>query len=163
LSQPAAERAPDALAPAVPAPGLRVLIVDDNVDAARTLGMALAAHGVAHRIVHDGPGALAMADAFAPDAVLLDIGMPGMDGYEVARRLRVHPVHRAALLVALTGWSHAQDHVQSRAAGFDHHLRKPADVDDLLRLLATVAPRTAAAAPPPAGPALPDVASFLRY
>jgi signal transduction histidine kinase/CheY-like chemotaxis protein len=135
--------------------GLRVLVVDDNRDAARTLGMALEIRGIEHRIVHDGASALAMADAFAPDAVLLDIGMPGMDGYEVARRLRMHPEHARVLLVALTGWSHPQDHVQSHAAGFDHHLRKPADVDALLHLLASVTPghQTAGAAPPAAAPA----------
>jgi len=120
---------------------IRVLVVDDNEDAANALAMALDAAGVAHRVVHDGPNALAMADMFSPDAVLLDIGMPGMDGYEVARRLRAHPDHARVLLVALTGWSHEQDHVHSQAAGFDHHLRKPAELDQLLRLLASVEAR----------------------
>ena len=74
------------------------------------------------------------------DAVLLDIGMPGMDGYEVARRLRLHPRHAHVFLVALTGWSDVQDYTRSRAAGFDQHLRKPADIDQLLQLLASVEP-----------------------
>ncbi|MGN6111394.1 MAG: ATP-binding protein [Luteimonas sp.] len=144
----AIEAPEDFIAPA----GLRVLVVDDNQDAARTLGLALDTRGVENRVVHDGASALAMADAFWPDAVLLDIGMPRMDGYEVARRLRADPGHADALLVALTGWSHPQDHVQSRAAGFDHHLRKPADVDQLLRLLASVQPRNLrAGAAAPAG------------
>ena len=125
--------------PAAPQ-GLRVLVVDDNQDAARTLGMALEASGISHQLAHDGPSALAAADVLSPDVVLLDLGMPGMDGYEVARRLRLDPRHARAVLVALTGWSHPQDHVQSRAAGFDHHLRKPADIDQLLRLLASVKP-----------------------
>jgi signal transduction histidine kinase/CheY-like chemotaxis protein len=124
---------------AMPAPGLHVLVVDDNEDAANALGMLLEGFGIAHRIAHDGPSALAMADACMPQVVLLDIGMPGMDGYEVARRLRGNPRHAHALLVALTGWSHAQDQGRSRAAGFDHHLRKPADIGALLALL-TAAP-----------------------
>ena len=122
--------------PTAPA-GLRVLVVDDNEDAAKSLAMVLDAEGVANRVAHDGPGALAAADVFSPDVVLLDIGMPGMDGYEVARRLRDNPGHAHALLVALTGWSYEQDQMRSRAAGFDHHLRKPADIDQLMDLLAS--------------------------
>lgn len=121
-------------------PGLRVLIVDDNEDAANALAMVLEAAGIEHRVVHDGTTALAEADAFLPDVVLLDIGMPGMDGYEVARRLRSHPDHAQALLVALTGWSYEQDQARSREAGFDHHLRKPADIDQLMGLFATLEP-----------------------
>jgi len=133
-------------APALPspsrttAPGTRVLIVDDNEDAANALAMLLDAEGIEHRVVHDGPNALAAADAFRPDVVLLDIGMPGMDGYEVARRLRAQPLHAHARLVALTGWSYEQDQARSRAAGFDHHLRKPAHIDELMALLASIDP-----------------------
>ena len=122
------------------APGLRVLVVDDNRDAANALAMLLQSHRIPHRVTHDGPSALLVADSFRPGVVLLDIGMPGMDGYEVARQLRSHPDHAGALLIALTGWSYPQDHARSRAAGFDHHLRKPADVDQLMTLLASVEP-----------------------
>jgi len=129
------------LASPVPA-RIRVLVVDDNEDAANMLGLVLDAGGIEHRVVHDGASALKTADTFLPDVVLLDIGMPGMDGYEVARRLRAHPDHARATLVALTGWGCEQDLAQSRAAGFDHHLRKPADIEQIMRLLASVAPTT---------------------
>ncbi len=135
-----AAAAPEAVGPAPATTGLRVLVVDDNRDAARTLALVLGTLGIEHVSVHDGASALLAADALSPDAVLLDLGMPGMDGYEVARRLRADPRHAHTLLVALTGWSGAHDQVRSRDAGFDHHLRKPADVDTLVRLLAAVAP-----------------------
>jgi len=122
------------------APGTRVLVVDDNEDAANSLAMLLDAEGIEHRVVHDGPSALAAADGFRPDVVLLDIGMPGMDGYEVARRLRAQPLHAHTRLVALTGWSYEQDQARSRAAGFDHHLRKPAHIGKLMALLASIDP-----------------------
>jgi signal transduction histidine kinase/ActR/RegA family two-component response regulator len=120
------------------AKGLRLLVVDDNQDAVETLSMLLSTLGVEHRTANDGPGALALAERFRPRMVLLDIGMPGMDGYEVARRLRSQSRHEGVVLVALTGWGGEQDHERSQAAGFDHHLRKPADVNELLRLIATV-------------------------
>jgi len=146
--------------PAAPE-GIHVLVVDDNEDAANALAMVLHAGGIEHRVAHDGASALAVADAFSPEVVLLDIGMPGMDGYEVARRLRGHPAHAHALLVALTGWSYEQDHARSRAAGFDHHLRKPADIHELLELLASVGPahRSRGARPPQAAAAAPAAAS----
>lgn len=124
-----------------PAPGAagerpaRVLVVDDNVDAATSLAMVLESIGLPHRVAHDGNSALREAAEFAPQVVLLDIGMPGMDGYEVARRLRDQPGTRDALLVAVTGWSQAQDRRRSRAAGFDHHFAKPVDIDALTALL----------------------------
>ncbi len=126
---------PPTAPPALPK-GLHVLVVDDNQDAANALGMLLAASGVEHRVAHDGPGALSAANELMPDAILLDIGMPGMDGYAVARALRADPRHNQALIIALTGWSETQDLEASKSAGFDHHLRKPADIDELLRLLA---------------------------
>jgi signal transduction histidine kinase/ActR/RegA family two-component response regulator len=140
--------------------GVRVLVVDDNRDAANALAVLLQMHGIPHRVAHDGPSALLVADSFLPRVVLLDIGMPGMDGYEVARRLRSHREHADALLVALTGWSYPQDHARSRAAGFDHHLRKPADVDELMALLASVEP---APRPQPGASARLETAPAARH
>jgi two-component system, sensor histidine kinase len=113
----------------------RVLVVDDNVDAAASLAMVLESIGLPHRVAHDGASALREAAEFVPEVVLLDIGMPEMDGYEVARRLRGRPETREALLVAVTGWSQAQDRRRSRAAGFDHHFAKPVDIAALTALL----------------------------
>jgi signal transduction histidine kinase/DNA-binding response OmpR family regulator len=118
----------------------RVLVTDDNVDAAEALGVLLEILGADVRVVHDGPSALAAYADYAPDLVLLDIGMPGMDGYEVARRLRAeHGTHRAKL-VALTGWGQAEDFRRAHEAGFDQHIVKPADIDVLKALLATLEP-----------------------
>lgn len=115
----------------------RVLVVDDNADAAEALGMLLGALGAEVQVVHDGPAALARAPDFRPDVVLLDLGMPGMNGLEVARRLRADPALRHVLLVALTGWGQSEDRRRTREAGFDHHLVKPADLDALQSLLAS--------------------------
>ncbi|WP_165252223.1 PAS domain S-box protein [Paludisphaera soli] len=118
-------------------PRRRVLVVDDNVDAARSLSWLLEKlYGQEVRIAHDGPGALAVAEEFRPEFVLLDIGMPGMDGYEVAGRLRGRPELRRTRIVALTGWGQEADLARTRAAGFDHHLVKPADPEVIVGLLA---------------------------
>jgi CheY-like chemotaxis protein len=119
-----------AAAPAPPtASPLRVLVVDDNVDAADSLAVMLELHGHAVAVAHDGPAALEAAGRFAPDVMLLDIGMPGMNGYEVAERLRQEEVRggRRMLLVALTGWGADEDKRRAMSAGFDHHLTKPVD------------------------------------
>ena len=87
------------------------------------------------RVAHDGPAALAVAEAFRPEVVLLDIGLPGMDGYEVARRLRGRPEFERALIVALTGWGQEADVRAVQGGGFDHHLVKPADPEAILELL----------------------------
>ena len=116
----------------------RVLVVDDNRDAAESLGVLLEFLGASVMVVHDGPAALAALDVHQPTAVLLDIGMPGMDGYEVARRMRARPDGGALLLIALTGWGQAQDQALSRQAGFDHHLVKPADIEQLQALLGNI-------------------------
>jgi CheY-like chemotaxis protein len=121
----------------VPVP-LRVLIVDDNEDAADSLGVLLRYVGAETHVVHDGESALRALDDFRPDMVLLDIGMPGMDGYEVARRIRRRPEHRRVVLTALTGWGQEQDRRRSRAAGIDHHLLKPTDIVALQSLMSTV-------------------------
>ena len=122
--------------------GLRVLVVDDNVDAAMSLGMVMDLLGIEHEVGFSGQDALDAAERFRPHAILLDIGMAGMDGYEVARRLRLEPRQQAVTLVALTGWSQVQDQQRARMAGFDHHFSKPADIGALQRLLATLVPAT---------------------
>jgi CheY-like chemotaxis protein len=113
----------------------RILVVDDNVDAADTLGDLLSALGATVAVEHSGTSALQTFDTFHPDTVLLDIGMPEMDGYEVARRLRAKADRESVLLVALTGWGQQQDRILSRAAGFDHHVVKPPNIDELREVL----------------------------
>jgi len=114
----------------------RVLVVDDNRDAAESLGMVLSALGADVRTAHDGTAALAMLDEFQPQAVLLDIGMPGMDGYEVAAAIRARAGGQAILLIAVTGWGQEADRAHARAVGFDHHITKPADSERIKRILA---------------------------
>jgi CheY-like chemotaxis protein len=116
----------------------KVLVVDDNLDAADSLALLLRVEGHEVQVCHDGGEALATIAKFQPEVVLLDIGLPGMDGYEVARRLRTHPATESALLVALTGYGQEEDIRRSRAAGFDHHFVKPADVGALTTLFASV-------------------------
>lgn len=112
----------------------RVLIVDDNEDAADSLGMLLEASASEVRIAHSGREALTVFDQFDPAFVLLDIGMPDMDGYEVARAIRSRCGHRHPVLIAFTGWGQEADRVRAHEAGFDHHLVKPTD----LRLLKAI-------------------------
>jgi PAS domain S-box-containing protein len=129
---------PPAPAPA-PAPGRatrRVLVVDDNVDAAESLAMVLTFDGHEARQAHDGAAAVAVAEQFRPDVVLLDIGLPVMNGYEACRRLRQQPWGQSMLLVALTGWGQEEDREQSRDAGFDVHMVKPVDHELLLDVIA---------------------------
>jgi CheY-like chemotaxis protein len=114
---------------------LRVLVVDDNIDAADGLSMMIRLLGHDARAVFDGTSAIQIAPAFRPDVVLLDIGMPGLDGHAVARRLRENEATRGAYLVALSGWGQTEDRNRSREAGFDEHLVKPADPRQLERLL----------------------------
>jgi CheY-like chemotaxis protein len=116
-------------------PGIRVLVVDDNVDSAESMALLLSLDGHEVRTAFDGPGALARAAEFGPEAVLLDIGLPGMDGYEVARRMRELPGLENALMIAITGYGQDDDRARSRAAGFDHHLVKPVDPEALSALL----------------------------
>lgn len=131
----------DGAASAAGAP-LSLMLVDDNVDAVTILAALLAAAG--HRVesFSDPRSALAAAPAAAPDAFILDIGMPGMDGYELARRLRAQPGCRGALYVALTGYGQQGDRELSHEAGFDHHFVKPVDAGQLLAVLRQRAPRT---------------------
>jgi CheY-like chemotaxis protein len=121
---------------------LWVLVVDDNVDAAETLAMLLGVTGHAVTLAHDGPGAVQAAIDGRPDVVLLDIGLPGLDGYEVAQRIRQQAALKGVVLVALTGYGQDTDRQRSREAGFDHHLVKPADFNEINRLLAGLAQKT---------------------
>jgi len=115
---------------------LKVLVVDDNNDSADSLATWLELAGHQVRTAYDGPQALAAAASFLPAVILLDIGMPGMSGYDVARRLRDQPATRGVLLLAMTGWGQDEDRRKSREAGFDDHLVKPLDPQLLKDLLA---------------------------
>jgi two-component system CheB/CheR fusion protein len=113
----------------------RILVVDDNVDAAESLTDLLRVHGHDVRMVHDGISALELVPSFLPSVVFLDIGMPGMDGYEVARRLRRIPGGESALLIAVTGFGRDEDRQRSEEAGFDRHVTKPLDPRNLPSLI----------------------------
>jgi CheY-like chemotaxis protein len=104
-----------------------VLVCDDNVDGAESLALMLGLLGHEVRTVHNGPAALSTVRDWRPDAVLLDIGLPGMSGYEVARHMRKDPGLEGILLVAVTGWGTEDDQRRSAAAGFDQHLTKPVE------------------------------------
>ena len=116
-------------------PSRRILIVDDSRDGGESLSVLLRVLGAEVSLVHSGRAALQSVESFRPDVVLLDIGMPGMDGYEVARRIRANNVNRGIMLIALTGWGQEEDRRRSAAAGFNHHLVKPADIEQLRQLL----------------------------
>jgi len=130
----------DAGAGAVAA-GLRILVVDDNGDAADSLAALLEILGHTLAVVHDGEQALARAAQFRPDAVFLDLGLPGISGYDVARALRAMPELDGVTLAALTGWGGEADRQRTREAGFDHHLTKPVGFDAMTALLGAVVPR----------------------
>lgn len=119
---------------------LKVLVVDDNQDAANSLALLMTLEGHESQAVYDGGQALAMAPDFAPDVVFLDIGMPVKNGYEVAQSLRQMPGMQDVVLVALTGWGTADDRARSQAAGFHHHLTKPADLATIDALLHSLSP-----------------------
>jgi signal transduction histidine kinase/DNA-binding response OmpR family regulator len=117
----------------------RVLVVDDNKAAAQSLSLLLRSAGHEVRTAYDGPAALAMAEGFQPEIALLDIGLPGMDGYEVARHLRLERQADQLMLVALTGYGQDEDRIRTKTAGFDHHVVKPADPAALMTLIAACA------------------------
>ncbi|MCV0402724.1 MAG: response regulator [Chloroflexi bacterium] len=119
-----------------PYPPQRILIVDDHRDAADALAALLELDGNDVHVAHDGEAALAMAEELHPGVVLLDIGLPRLDGYQVAERIRASAWGTDLLLLALTGWSHPEDRSRSERAGFDGHLVKPVDLDALSQLLA---------------------------
>jgi len=139
--------APEAVSPAPSASeetlqSRRILIVDDNEDAAESLAMLLSITGNETHMAHDGVAAIAAVEHHRPDVVLLDIGLPGLNGYEVCRRLRREPWGKHVVVIALTGWGQEEDRRKSQEAGFDGHLVKPVDYNALLELLASLsAPR----------------------
>ena len=126
-SQGAATIAAEPIAQRIDAP--RILIVDDNADGAEMLAIALGGKGYDTRVAHDAPSALRMAAEFSPQVAFLDIGLPVMDGYELAAHLRNLPGLENLRLVAVTGYGQDSDRQKTREAGFDHHLVKPVDID----------------------------------
>ncbi len=142
ISLPLLQSPPSSVLPAfaaggdsVTTPSRRVLVVDDNADSAEMIGLLLRFAGHDVQLALDGVGAVTAAAAFAPDVVLLDIGLPVLNGYEVAQRIRASDGPQPRL-VALTGWGQAEDRRRSAAAGFDAHLLKPVDHDELLKVIA---------------------------
>ena len=118
---------------------LRVLVVDDNLDAAEMLAQLLSIYGHETRVANSGPLALAIVPEFRPELVFLDIGMPGMNGYETARRIRADDPSGSVTLVAITGWGAESDRIKARDAGFDHHFTKPVELGMLESVLQMVA------------------------
>lgn len=123
-------------------PSLQVLVVEDNIDAGDSLSLLLRMHGHKVLVARTGPSALELAPAFHPDVVLLDIGLPGMDGYQVAQRLREKPEFKDVVLCALTGYSPSEaDRDRPQQAGFDHHFVKPVDLKTLFEVLDATEPQ----------------------
>ncbi|HSW22573.1 MAG TPA: hybrid sensor histidine kinase/response regulator, partial [Burkholderiaceae bacterium] len=169
-------RPADVQRPAVassPAPGVvrlprRILIVEDNLDVAQTAAIMLTLAGHTVRCAHDATQAQAQAQEFAPEVVLLDVGLPHVDGYQVAQRLRQLPQTRHALVVGLTGYGTAADRQRGHEAGFDHHLLKPADPTALCALIEGWQPASVGAAPaidgsPPEGALEPSPKAGTLY
>jgi CheY-like chemotaxis protein len=119
----------------------RILVVDDNADAADMMKTLLELHGHEVRVAYDGLSALATVSEFKPEIGLFDIGLPSMNGYELARRVRQDAAIPEIYLVAVTGWGQEEDRRRARASGFDAHLTKPADPEELQRLIALAGKR----------------------
>jgi DNA-binding response OmpR family regulator len=117
---------------------MKILVVDDNVDSAESLALLLSMNGHQTQVAHDGLEALAVAETFRPDVMLLDLGLPKLDGLEVCRQLRRTDWGRAVSIVALTGFGQDSDRLEVERAGFDRHLLKPIDYDQLLGTLGTL-------------------------
>jgi CheY-like chemotaxis protein len=118
--------------------GYRILVVDDNRDSADSLAMLLRTSGAIAHTAYDGASALEAISYQQPDVVVLDLGMPGMDGYSVAEQIRRRPDNERVTLIALSGWGQEQDRLRSLAAGFDHHLTKPVDLNALQGLFSSL-------------------------
>jgi PAS domain S-box-containing protein len=140
LSKDTATKSPDARRGDVDLSNRRVLVVDDNRDAADSLAMMLGVLGAEVKIAYDGADALQIAESFAPDLLLLDIGMPGMDGFEVARQFRGRNRSTECTLVAVTGWGQDADRRRTARAGFNYHLTKPVAIETLLDMLGSRKP-----------------------
>ena len=132
--------------PQLPVAPRRILVADDNRDAARSLALQLQLAGHDVRTAFDGVEALALADVFEPEVVLLDLGMPKLDGFETAREMRRRPWGPVATLVALTGWGQPQDRQRTGDAGFDLHLVKPVSAEHLFQAIAGESPGSRSAA-----------------
>lgn len=125
---------------------IRVLVVDDLLASVETMKVLLESEGYEVEIATDGASALATARTFLPTVVILDIGLPGMSGFEVAHQMRQQPETREAVLIALTGYGEAESRLRSQKAGFDHHVVKPADIDSLLTIISQAGPRISTSA-----------------
>ena len=138
--QPAEAPAPSAVVAPRAGSRRRILVVDDNRDSAETLATMLELFGDEVCTVHDGSAAITAAEQFAPDAILMDVGMPGMNGHDATRRIRAEPWGQSPIILALTGWGQDLDRARSLAAGCDGHLVKPVDLSELEKLLAELSP-----------------------
>jgi CheY-like chemotaxis protein len=118
----------------------RVLVVDDNVDSTECLALFLSLQGNIVQTAYDGAQAIQKADEFRPDVIVIDIGLPVVDGHDAGRRIRQFDWSHRTTLIALSGWGHEEDRERSRAAGFDHHLVKPVDLTALNQILADLQP-----------------------
>jgi two-component system CheB/CheR fusion protein len=116
--------------------GATIVLVEDQADSREALCELLSQEGFACRTAENGAEGLALIDEVLPDVAILDVGLPGMDGFEMARRLRSDPRHVGLFLIALTGYGQASERTRGREAGFDEHLVKPVNIDEFLRLLA---------------------------
>ena len=123
-------------APQAAGPALRLLLVDDSVDAATAMSLVLESDGYEVRVAHEAGHALEIADAFRPEIVLLDLGLPGMDGFQLAQEMRKRAATANALLIAVTGYGQAADRLRTQEAGFDHHLVKPVSSEEIQRVIA---------------------------
>ena len=135
MGTPGAEPTRHETPPAGAPRGRRILVVDDNEDSAMSMALLLTSMGNETRTAHEGLEALEVGATFLPEIILLDIGMPRLNGYETARRIREQPWGRGVKLVAVTGWGQETDRRRSQEAGFDHHLVKPVDPAALSKLL----------------------------
>jgi CheY-like chemotaxis protein len=142
LPRVAAPTAEATTAPGVeqPAAALRILVVDDNQDALEMMRVFLELAGHQVQVAADGYSALAMLAQFPADVGLFDIGLPGLDGYELARRVRRDPVAGRMYLIAVTGWGQENDRQRAQESGFDAHVAKPTDPEEITRMLASVRP-----------------------
>jgi CheY-like chemotaxis protein len=135
------EAVPAATSPAAATPDLaqiparRILVVDDNVDAAESLAMLLEVCGHHTHLAHDGPAAIETAERVRPDVILLDIGLPKVNGFEACRQIRERPWGKDVVIIALTGWGQDVDRRRSQESGFDHHIVKPVEHAALVKLL----------------------------